>query len=315
MGRAMGRAQGLWWFSVYPGHSFWMVLKLCTDAIAVLYGQSSLGCDGLVVISWTLVLNGLTTLQKCNRRSLWAELTGLWWFSGISWTLVLNGLKTLHRCNRRSLWAELPGLWWFSGISWTLVLNGLTTLQKCNRRSLWAELTGLWWFSGISWTHFLNGLKTLQRCNRRTLWAELSGLWWFSGISRTLVLNGLTTLQRCNRRTLWAELSGLWWFSGTSRKRPARTYKQQLCADTGCNPEDLPEAKDDREGWRERIGNIHVDCLTWRWWWWSLCRDAVAVFYGPSSLGSDGLVVYLGHSLWRDLPLSRDAVAEFYEFH
>ena len=33
--------------------------------------------------------------------------------------------------------------------------------------------------------------------------------------------------------------------------RPARTYIQQLCEDTGCNPEDLPEAMNDREKWRE----------------------------------------------------------------
>ena len=31
--------------------------------------------------------------------------------------------------------------------------------------------------------------------------------------------------------------------------RPAQTYIQQLCADTGCSPEDLLEAIDDREGW------------------------------------------------------------------
>ena len=35
---------------------------------------------------------------------------------------------------------------------------------------------------------------------------------------------------------------------------PARTYIQQLCADTGCSLEDLPEAMDDREGWQERSG-------------------------------------------------------------
>ena len=29
--------------------------------------------------------------------------------------------------------------------------------------------------------------------------------------------------------------------------RPARTYIQQLCEDTGCSPEDLPEARNDRE--------------------------------------------------------------------
>ena len=44
--------------------------------------------------------------------------------------------------------------------------------------------------------------------------------------------------------------------------RPARTYIQQLCADTGCNPGDLPEAKDDREGWRERVREIHAECMT-----------------------------------------------------
>ena len=38
--------------------------------------------------------------------------------------------------------------------------------------------------------------------------------------------------------------------------RPARTYIQQLCEDTGCSPEDLPEAMNDREGWRERVRDI-----------------------------------------------------------
>ena len=31
--------------------------------------------------------------------------------------------------------------------------------------------------------------------------------------------------------------------------RPAITYIQQICADKGCSPEDLPEAMDDRGGW------------------------------------------------------------------
>ena len=33
----------------------------------------------------------------------------------------------------------------------------------------------------------------------------------------------------------------------------ARTYIQQLCEDTECSPEDLPDAMNDREGWRERV--------------------------------------------------------------
>ena len=35
--------------------------------------------------------------------------------------------------------------------------------------------------------------------------------------------------------------------------RAARTYIQQVCEDTGCSPEDLPEAMNDRERWRERV--------------------------------------------------------------
>ena len=49
--------------------------------------------------------------------------------------------------------------------------------------------------------------------------------------------------------------------------RPARTYIQQLCEDTGCSPEDLPEAMNDREKWRERVRDIRAGGTTW-WWWW-----------------------------------------------
>ena len=51
------------------------------------------------------------------------------------------------------------------------------------------------------------------------------------------------------------------------RGRPARTYIQQFCVDTGCSPEDLPEAMDDREGWRESVWDIRADGTSW-WWWW-----------------------------------------------
>ena len=50
--------------------------------------------------------------------------------------------------------------------------------------------------------------------------------------------------------------------------RPARTYIQQLCEDTGCSPEDLPEAMNDREKWRERVRDIRASGMTWWWWWW-----------------------------------------------
>ena len=60
---------------------------------------------------------------------------------------------------------------------------------------------------------------------------------------------------------LWTPLHG--W---AKAKWPARTYIQQLSADTGCSLEDLLEVMDDREGYRERVREIHADGVTW-WWW------------------------------------------------
>ena len=50
--------------------------------------------------------------------------------------------------------------------------------------------------------------------------------------------------------------------------RPARTYIQQLCEDTGCRPEDHPRAMNDREEWRKRVRDIRATSTTWWWWWW-----------------------------------------------
>ena len=46
-------------------------------------------------------------------------------------------------------------------------------------------------------------------------------------------------------------------------RRPARTYIQQLCEDTGCTPEDLPKVMNDREEWRERVRDIRAGGTTW----------------------------------------------------
>ena len=56
--------------------------------------------------------------------------------------------------------------------------------------------------------------------------------------------------------------------------RPARTYIQQLCEDTGCSPEDLPEVMNDREKWRERVRDIRAGGTTW-WWWWNVTNIMV----------------------------------------
>ena len=52
-------------------------------------------------------------------------------------------------------------------------------------------------------------------------------------------------------------------------RRPALTYIRQQCEDTGCSPEDLPEAMNAREKRRKRVRDIRASGMTW-WWWWRL---------------------------------------------
>ena len=62
--------------------------------------------------------------------------------------------------------------------------------------------------------------------------------------------------------------------------RPARTYIQQLCEDTGCNPEDLLEAMNNREEWRERVSDIRAGGATWWWWWFNWFPSTVVPLSG-----------------------------------
>ena len=78
--------------------------------------------------------------------------------------------------------------------------------------------------------------------------------------------------------------AGHWWRSGdelisdvllwtpshgrAKAGQPAQTYIQQLCADTGCRLEDIPGTMDNKDGWRERVREIHAGGAIWWWWWW-----------------------------------------------
>ena len=74
--------------------------------------------------------------------------------------------------------------------------------------------------------------------------------------------------------------------------RPARTYIQQLCEDTGCCPEDLPRAMNDMEEWRERVRDIRATSAIW--WWMTMHkalhpRDDVDRIYVSTREGGRGL--------------------------
>ena len=95
-------------------------------------------------------------------------------------------------------------------------------------------------------------------------------------ITKTIKIRRTRHLRHCWRSRGEFISDVLLWTPSHGRAkagRLARTNMQQLCADTWCSPEDLPEAMDDRKGWRERVRNIRADSsIWWGWWWWTVCR-------------------------------------------
>ena len=72
----------------------------------------------------------------------------------------------------------------------------------------------------------------------------------------------------------------LLWTSSYGRAKvgwPARTYRQQLSEDMECSLEDLSEAMNDSEEWRERVRDIRA-CGTWWWRWWNTNREFSTIY-------------------------------------
>ena len=101
----------------------------------------------------------------------------------------------------------------------------------------------------------------------RLLRAILNKSWWqrptrhqlyghLPSITKTIPARRTRTAGHCwrSRDELISDVL-LWTLTYGCAKagRPARTHIQQLCEDTGCSPEDLPEAMNDKEKWRERV--------------------------------------------------------------
>ena len=83
---------------------------------------------------------------------------------------------------------------------------------------------------------------------------------------------------------LWAPTHGR-----AKAGRPGRTYIQQLCEDTGCCPEDLPEAMNDREKWRERDRDIRATSTTWWNIWFTNVFSIHTVKWSNSSISNNSI--------------------------
>ena len=123
--------------------------------------------------------------------------------------------------------------------------------------------------------------KKLDGNYTRTLWRILNKSWrqhptksqlygHLPPIAKTIKVRRTRQAVHCWRSKDELISDILLWtppYGRTKAGRPAWTYIQQLCEDTGCSPEDLPEPMNDREEWRERVRDIHACGTTW-WWWY-----------------------------------------------
>ena len=132
-----------------------------------------------------------------------------------------------------------------------------------------------------TWTLTKRLEKKLDGNYARMLRAILNRSWWqhptrhqlyghLPSITKTIQIRRTRHAAHCwrSRDELISDVL-LWTPTHGQEKagRPARTYVQQLCEDTECSPEDLPDAMNDREKWQERVRDIRATSTTW-WWWW-----------------------------------------------
>ena len=149
------------------------------------------------------------------------------------------------------MWPKSPRIWKNS-----IKLNLL--FPQC----WWVHLRMLWAILNKSWR---------QHPTRHQLYGHLLP------ITKTIQVRRTRHAGHCWRSRDELISDALLWTPTHGRAkagRPARTYIQQLCEDTGCCPEDLPEAMNDREKWRERVRDIRATSTTW----WSWYKNGVHIF-------------------------------------
>ena len=139
--------------------------------------------------------------------------------------------------------------------------------DKMKRSFFQAAVISILLYWCTTWTLTKRLEKKLNGNYTRMLWAILNKSWWqhstrhqlyghLPPITKTIQVRWTRHAGHC-----WRSRDELLWtptYGQAKAGRPAWTYIQQLCEDTGCSPEDLPEAMNDREKWRERGSGISV---------------------------------------------------------
>ena len=159
----------------------------------------------------------------------------------------------------------------------TIWKSDLTDKMKCS--FFQAAVTSILLYGCTTWTLTKRLEKKLDGNYTRMLRAILNKSWQqhptrhqlyghLPPITKTIQVRRTRHAGHCWRSRDELIRDVLLWIPTHGRAkagRPARTYIQQLCEDTGFCPEDLPRAMNDREEWRERVRDIRAASTIW-WW-------------------------------------------------
>ena len=150
--------------------------------------------------------------------------------------------------------------------------------------------------------------KKLDGNCTRMLWAILNKSWkqhvtkqqlygHLTPISKTIQIRWTRHARHCWRSKDELISDVILWVPSHRRASVGwltRTYLQQLCRDTGCCLEDLPDAMNDGDEWRDRVREIHASSMTWWWWWWYYIISLIYKYF----ISFTSALYYISRMFW-----------------
>ena len=210
-------------------------------------------------------------------------MTNLFWFSTLEGTPLklvdkFTYLGSSVESIKKDIETRLAKAW--TAINRLSIIWKSDLTDKMKRSFFQAAVTSILLYGCTTWTLTKRLEKKLDGNYTRMLRAILNKSWrqhptrhqlygHLPPITKTIQVRRTRHAGHCWRSRDELIRDVLLWTPTHGRAkagRPARAYIQQLCEDTGCCPEDLPRAMNDREEWRERVRDIRATSAIW-WWW------------------------------------------------
>ena len=233
----------------------------------------------LILIFWTKSMHKNIVCHKCSKRPTKYKIFFFQWiFLYFSWYWLIPYQGSSVESTEKDIETRLTKAW--TAINRLSIIWKSDLTDKMKRSFFQAAVTSILLYGCTTWTLTKRLEKKLDGNYTRMLRAILNKSWrqhptrhqlygHLPPITKTIQVRRARHAGHCWRSRDELISDVLLWTPTHDRAkagRPARTYIQQLCEDTGCCPEDLPRAMNDREEWRERVRDIRATSATW-WWW------------------------------------------------